>query len=218
MASDESPQTFRRRTRPASVPVTPVTPTIPDNIRAFLGDPPLTPFEDATAYDDLLARIATAVAPKDAIEWIWVRDVCDLVWESRRIRQAKAEIVKLTAASMLEKMVLSPGARISRSLLPEELEDDLHREEKQRITQWRAGDATARAEVDDLLNARGHTLASVEAQAHLLKLDEIERLDRLITLYDSRRDAILRDLDRRRAAFAARLRSVSDAVIAESSS
>jgi len=218
MPSDKTPHTFRR-TRPTSATVTPVTPTVPDNIRAFLGNPPLTPSENADAYEELLARIATAVAPKDAIEWIYVRDVCDLVWESRRLRQSKADIVKLATASMLEEMLSTPGARMGHTLLPEELQDDdLDRPEKQRIAGWLAGDTAARAEVDDLLKACGYTVSFVEAQAHLERLDDIERLDRLITIYDGRRDAILRDLDRRRAAVAARLRSVSDALIDESSS
>jgi hypothetical protein len=47
----------------------------------FFGPAPLIPGEDPEAYKALQTRVAAAVAPKDVLEEIWVRDVVDLVWE-----------------------------------------------------------------------------------------------------------------------------------------
>jgi hypothetical protein len=46
--------------------------------RALLGSLPLIRGEDGCASNELCARIAAAVKPKDFIEEIWVRDVADL--------------------------------------------------------------------------------------------------------------------------------------------
>jgi hypothetical protein len=56
----------------------------------LLGAPPLVGGEDAAAYDELLARVAGAVAPADVLEEMWVRDVVDLAWETLRLRRLKA--------------------------------------------------------------------------------------------------------------------------------
>ncbi|WP_448188522.1 hypothetical protein [Azospirillum sp. sgz301742] len=208
--------TRHRATPPTDAPAAdaprPLVPVIPEDVRAFLGDPPLTVLEDPRAYEDQLARIAGAVAPKDAIEWLWVRDVCDLVWESRRLRMAKVEVVRLSMVEALDDVLLDPGQRTLKALLRA---DPNSSDEDGLALAWLAGDADARAELEEQLMARGRTLATVEAQAHLLRLNALERLDRLIAIGDGRRDAILRDLERRRAAVAARLRAVAETLIDE---
>jgi hypothetical protein len=45
---------------------------------APFGPPPLIEGEDSAAYDELLARVSTAVKPADILEDIWVRDFVDL--------------------------------------------------------------------------------------------------------------------------------------------
>ncbi len=59
--------------------------------RALLGRLPLIRGEDGCAYNELCARIAAAVKPKDFPEEIWVRDVADLSWEVFRLRRIKAK-------------------------------------------------------------------------------------------------------------------------------
>jgi hypothetical protein len=60
--------------------------------------------------------------------------------------------------------------------------------------------------VDGLLAATGSSIHSLMLQAMTSLLDYIERIDRLITLAEIRRDASLREIDRRRATLAGRLR------------
>ena len=63
--------------------------------RALLGQLPLIRGEDGCAYNELCARIAAAVKPKDFIEEIWVRDVADLSWEVFRLRRIQREGVDI---------------------------------------------------------------------------------------------------------------------------
>ena len=59
-------------------------PTIPPEIEHLFGKRPLIMGEDPAVYDDLFARLAAGVKPGDIIEWLWVKDVVDLVWEAQR--------------------------------------------------------------------------------------------------------------------------------------
>ena len=48
---------------------------------SIFGPAPLLDGEDASAYDELLASVSSAVKPTDIIEKILVRDGVDLTWE-----------------------------------------------------------------------------------------------------------------------------------------
>jgi hypothetical protein len=68
---------------------------------APFGPPPLIEGEDSAAYDELLARVSTAVKPADTLEDIWVRDVVDLAWDVFRLRRLKANLVGATAVNRM---------------------------------------------------------------------------------------------------------------------
>ena len=70
--------------------------------------------------------------------------------------------------------------------------------------------------VDELLTSSGLTMHDIMARVLAEKIDQIERIDRLITLAETRRNASLREIDRRRAALGAALRrTVQEAEDAE---
>ena len=60
--------------------------------------------------------------------------------------------------------------------------------------------------VDGLLAASAMTMDDIMAKALTEKIDEIERIDRLITIAETRRNASLREIDRRRAALGQAIR------------
>jgi hypothetical protein len=53
--------------------------------------------EDAQAYADILARISTAVGPRDIFEDIWVQEIGDDVREGIRLRRLLANLMTATA-------------------------------------------------------------------------------------------------------------------------
>ena len=61
-------------------------------------------------------------------------------------------------------------------------------------------------EVQELLDAAGRTMDSLVAEALEPELDNIERLDRLITIAETRRNASLKEIDRRRSTLSQALR------------
>jgi hypothetical protein len=158
---------------------------------ALFGPPPLFEGEDTAAYDELLARISGAVKPADILEDIWVRDIVDLVWEAFRLRRLKVNLMTATAHQGLE-AVLAPLVSWSQR-------DSLAKA-------WAARKPSAIERVDKVLASAGLTMDAVMAQTLSLKLDDIERIDRMIAIAEARRNTILREVDRHRETLSQNLR------------
>ena len=190
---------------PAPSGETQLQPTIPPEIENLLGKRPLITGEHVEAYDDLLARVALEVKPAGIIEWLWVKDVVDLVWEARRLRRLRAALLYVAREEAL-KTVLQP-------LLERGMRVSGYTEAKELASAWIRSDAAARKQVGALLRDNGLDIDAVMAQALSRKLDDIERIDRMITTADSRRDKVLREIEARRDSLAKRLRQASQEVI-----
>lgn len=157
----------------------------------FFGPPPLLDGEDPGAYDDLLARVSGAVNPTDIIEEIWVRDVVDLEWEAQRLRRLKAKFINVNAHKGLKNIL----ERVTDYVAAESLSKG-----------WLKRDANSIKEVEDWLAFSERPMEDVMAETLALKLDEIERIDRMMMNAEARRNAILREIDRHRASVALALR------------
>ncbi len=143
-------------------------------LSAPFGPPPLIKGENSAEYDELLTRVSAAVSPADILEDIWVRDLVDLTWETWRYRRLKAALMAISAHKALG-AVLDPL---------------LEWHEKQALVAgWTAGEPEAIKSVDALLKSAGLTMDSVMAQSLSIKLDDIERIDRMIALAEARRNA-----------------------------
>jgi hypothetical protein len=66
---------------------------IPDEIREFLGRPPLLPCDDARLYYAMLATLADSIRPTDLIAWLLIKDLVDHRVEIARYRRFKAAVV-----------------------------------------------------------------------------------------------------------------------------
>jgi hypothetical protein len=161
----------------------------------FFGPPPLLEGEDPAAYDELLARVSGAVGPSDILEEIWVRDVVDLVWEALRLRRLKSGLID---ASIHEGLT-----EILRNFVGWTPAEDLAK-------RWVRNDVKARKEISKMLTSAGLTMESAAAQTLALKIDEIERIDRMIMNAEARRNAVLREIDGHRASVAQALRRATD--------
>ena len=178
----------------------PAAPPARTPCRALLGPRPLIDGEDGTSYDVILERISADVAPADFVEEIWVRNVADLVWDSVRLRRLKSQLLHAAAHEGLER-VLTPLLGLARA-------DQLSRT-------WASGDAEALCEVERLLGRAGLTIDAVMAQTLAARIDDVERIDRMVIIAESRRDAVLREIRSRRLAFGQALRRAGHAIDAE---
>jgi hypothetical protein len=168
--------------------------------RALLGPRPLIAGEDGADYDDIQERLLADVAPSDFVEEIWARNVADLVWDSIRLRRLKSQLMRAVAHEGLEKvleplMEWHPAHLLSRK--------------------WAFGDEAAIAKVEAALARADLTIDAVMARTLSERIDDFDRIDRMITAAESRRDAILREIGNRRGAFREALRRAAEAAVVE---
>jgi hypothetical protein len=160
---------------------------------AFLAPPPLIAGEDHAAYDDLLARISAALQPGDILEDIWVRDVVDMVWDALRLRRLKTQLLTASAHEGMH--------AILRRFLDWQLAEQV-------AQMWALREKSAVVKAEAVLASAGLTTESVIAQTLALKIDVIERVDRMLVMAEARRNSVLREIARHRASFARTARRV----------
>jgi hypothetical protein len=171
----------------------------PKDLGTLFAKRPLVLGESEAEYDELLSRTTASVKPTDTIEALWIKDVVDLVWEAQRLRRLKASLLmkagRQALRSLLAKTKDAGQVNGVRAFSIPEL-----------ISAYTAREAAAVTEVDMILRRHGLDIDTLMAQALAEKLDDLERIDRLIAGADARRNRALNELERRRDSFARRLR------------
>ena len=170
-----------------------LNPTEISELSELLGPPPLLPGENEADYEALKMRIMAAVKPADAIEYLYVRDVTDLQWDLLRFRRLKSHLLSSSAPSGLAALMSA------RKYTP--FNDA-------RFASWLNNDPKAVKEIKALLTQWGLTEQDIHAQTMVKKINEFERLERMASSVEARRNAALRELERHREAVARRLRDV----------
>jgi hypothetical protein len=130
----------------------------------------------------------------DIVEEIWVHDVVDLTWEIFRGRRLKTCLVAAVVPDALRE-ILSPLVDAQKY---SEWMNAL-------VKQWTAQKPCVIKRVNKYLASEKLTFDAVIARALRNQIDSIERIERSITTEGSR-NAVLREIDRRRATFAQTLR------------
>ncbi|NDB70377.1 MAG: hypothetical protein EB015_20700 [Methylocystaceae bacterium] len=179
----------------SNVPVFSDVPAVQtDDLSDIFGPPPLLNGEDKQAYQSLKGRLNNSVRPANAIEQIWVNDIVNFTWESKRLRELK---VKLMTASSWEgiKALLKPMVD--------------HYTCQNLAQKWALNDDEGVECVSKMLDQSFLDEGSINAQVLLIKLDAFERIDELIARNDARRNALINEIDRRREALARRIREAT---------
>jgi len=148
------------------------------------GPPALFESEDASAYNDLLSRISSAIKPTNIIEEIWTREYADLTWEVFRLRRLKTALLTASAHIGLE-VVLKP--MVDEGLV-------------ELVDAWARGEPQAIQRVKRILNAANLSMDAVLAQTVFEQIDKLERIERMLATVEARRNAVLREIDRYRTA------------------
>ena len=162
-------------------------------LQVLFGPPALLPGESPAAYWRLYSLFQADLAPADVIEKMWLRDLVDLQWEVRRLRQLGNEFLSLSKHFGLDEIL--------GSLQPY---DGSTMELKRN---WMRRDPAAIAKVTRLLHLAGLTEDAILAQTLAVKLDVIDRIDRMTFQAERRRDLAIQQIERRREDVAARARA-----------
>jgi hypothetical protein len=174
----------------------------------FFDDPPLLGIERRSDYDAFLSAIAAAEKPIDAIDWILLHDFVAREWEIRRERRMKAEIIKIHQKEVVAKLLKATfdkmdtlGSAVNRIFFASNEADS-----------W-ANDPDARTKIDRKLEQKGHSTASVLAEAYLRGAADIDAIDRRIASMESRRNAVLREIGLRSEKRAQRMEKAALGII-----
>ena len=170
--------------------------SVPPDIQALFGDPPLLSTEDPNLYWGMFDRFAEFVDPTNIMEWFWVKDIVDLCWEITRLRRYRAQQIENARCQKI------PAVEYVREHADGR---DLCWMDKLRLTQ---------PQIEAGRNApRLDTEAGSAGLLILEHLDTYETIDKLLMAAELRRDRILRELDIRRERIAPLLRKTSDELI-----
>jgi hypothetical protein len=138
--------------------------------------------------------MAQAVAPQDWIEWVWTKDLVDLGWEAARARQAQAAAVGLAYEKALA------------HLMGDYRTGGIGAEHRARIARLSSGHPRELDALCETLEGLGLSPEAAGDTAFLLAMEDLEPLGAIVARCEARRDAVLREMDRRRA-FKARMRA-----------
>ena len=164
-----------------TIPATVNSETKPTRLPEF-GPPPLIPGEDEAAYDALFVQISKAVKPRDFLEQMWVHDTVDLFWGVLRYRRLKAKLLNVRAHEGLRKLSFDHGIPVR----------------QQTVQAWARRDADAVKEVNEMFEKGVTSEDSIMAETLANNIDDIERIEPLMTSGELRRDKILREIERHR--------------------
>jgi hypothetical protein len=161
-------------------------------LRDSLGPPPLYKGESEKEYSFLWERLRSEVRPRDVIEEMYVRDVIDYAWETRRYRRLKAKLLEASRAKGLWRvlcdLVPNPGDRMKL------------------VSDWACDKLDARRKVAEMMQTAGLDESAIEAQTFAALIGHIEQIDRLSMLADGRMVALLREIEHHRSSFGRQLR------------
>ncbi|MFC1455637.1 hypothetical protein ACETIH_02650 [Microvirga arabica] len=162
----------------------------PRDLGSLLAKRTLVLGESEDNYDTLLSKVTGAIKPTDIIESLLVKDITDLAWEAQRWRRLRAEMLTQAGQSALEELLRSiPGAGLI---------NGVQYSYESLAACFAAGIEEAVVAVHKILLRRGLDADTLMARALSNRLDEVERIDRLIAGADARRSRVLDELERRR--------------------
>jgi hypothetical protein len=149
--------------------------------------------ESPDEFASLWEELEQEIQPHGVIERTYLQDVANLIWEIRRLRRSKAAIINQAFLPALRVIL---GQLRSRSTQPGPSEDLAHG--------W-FNDEKVKAKVTTMLQKFGLDEGAIEAEAVRMRAEDLERLDRMLTFAEARRDKTLRGIADYRQVFSGRL-------------
>jgi hypothetical protein len=181
--------------------------SLAENSSQLRATAPLLISESQDEFASLCRELEQDIQPHGVIERTYLDDIACIVWEIQRLRRYKAVIIDNCRFTALQ--------RILEQLLDRRYYANLYdkdRDAEELARSWFASTA-AQARVAKLLRKFQMDESAIEAQAFRLCADDLERLDRMLTLAEARRDKALRCLAEYRQIFAKQVRESTDRIL-----
>jgi len=166
----------------------------------FIGSTPLLSSESTAEFRSLHDQLERELEPQDLIERIWTQDFAVLTFEIFRCRRFKIDIIRIAMVRALADIIMQ--IKPCRDFL-----DTIDAEIKAR-QQANAffHDPKAKQEILQMLSDAGLDESSVEAAGFRLERVALSALEGTLSDLERRRYKLLRNIDRKRKSFAAKVR------------
>jgi hypothetical protein len=141
---------------------------------------PVLTSESQREFETMQEEFFREVAPANFIERMYANEVIELFWEVRRLRRCKAALIDSMQGVALKNLIaLAKGSLDGRE------------EEQKLATAYLGADETARGQVVSFLSGRGLDQTALDAEAVSMRLDDLEKIERMIASMEQRRDKAL---------------------------
>jgi hypothetical protein len=211
MANEPRPVRIRERVRPNSEASATgdIRPAVPAHLEFLFDDRPLVPGDNSEHYDAIRNSIIQQVKPADVVEAIWVKDIIDLIWEARRVRRWRNQTLVQARMKAVAELIRPAFERANPIFI-----DGITGPSADALAAgWAVGNASCTNQVENYLREQNLTAENITAHAFLMNLPAMERIDRLMSLADQRRDSLLHEIERKRTSLAEQLREASSAIL-----
>jgi hypothetical protein len=157
-----------------------------DQKRTSSRPPILLRNEKVEDFESLHEQLKQEIQPRGFIEEMYVGDIAALVWDIMRLRRLKAGILnnayQKALKNILSQLFYDPDKNA---------QDNTHRIKADKLACKWFTSSEAKEEVAKLLGQRQLDQDSIVAEAFRLTAPELERIDRMMTLSEVRRERAL---------------------------
>jgi hypothetical protein len=154
--------------------------------------------EDLKEYEKLLDGVFAALKPGDFLEEGWTQEYVYYTWDMQRWRRATNSVESRATKEDLNTELCEVMGEVKGGLLWDK---------------YLKGDPDAVEEVPQLLAALGLSMDDMQAKALCDKFEDIERMNRIISNFEGRRAATLRELKQHGETFAENLQRKTDEIV-----
>jgi hypothetical protein len=184
-----------------------MTESLDQNVDMLRSVAPLLITESVDEFASLRKGLKSEIKPEGVIEQMYVDDFATLIWEILRLRRYKTVIInssrRAALQGILEQLLCARDYEHS-------YKKDIDAEELARS--W-FDNKNAQARVAKLLRKFQMDEGAIEAEAFRLQGEDLERLDRILTALESRRDKVLRCIADYRQSLAKQIKQSTDRIL-----
>jgi hypothetical protein len=184
-----------------------MTQSLDQNVDVLHPMAPLLINESADEFASLRKALKNEIQPEGAIEQIYVDDFATLIWEILRLRRYKTVIINNSRLPALQGI-------LEQLLCRRDFDDpDDHEHAADELARGWFANQRAKSQVATLLRKFGLDEAAIEAEAFRLRAEDLERLDRMLTAAEVRRDKALRCIADYRQILSKQLRQAANRIL-----
>jgi hypothetical protein len=184
-----------------------MTESLDQNVDLFRAMAPLLSAESADAFASLRKALSNEIQPEGAIEQMYVDDFAMLIWEILRLRRYKTVILNNARLAALRGILMQLLCRRDYEGY------NGHEHAVEDLARGWFDSKKAQARVAKLLRKFQMDEGAIEAEAFRLCAEDLERLERLLTAQEVRRDKALRLIAEYRQVFSKQLRQAGDRIL-----